>query len=159
MTIDKEGNENRDQNVGPIYTRPYNNEEETVSVQRELAQINLDLSAQVVSESRESKSRPQHLSQIRLLYATQKQKETPYVDRGTAIATCEQQEETIWICLFKAEEDNSIEGISTGDSNIANMNKLFIQNQDEMEAKKIWELSKRLGAHVEGNEEEVVEKI
>ncbi|GAB4829739.1 hypothetical protein Ancab_019392 [Ancistrocladus abbreviatus] len=93
--IDSEGNRNRDQNVGLFYARLPNNEEEATSVQGVSAQNNPDLSTQLVLEPRERQSRSQHLSHKGFFTLPRNRRKPPYVDRGTAIATCEHQEEMI----------------------------------------------------------------
>ncbi|GAB4857287.1 hypothetical protein Ancab_015195 [Ancistrocladus abbreviatus] len=48
-------------------------------------------------------------------------------------------------------------GNSIGDSNIENMNQLYLEKQVQDEAKMFWEMGMRLGATFEGDETEVVE--
>ncbi|GAB4837718.1 hypothetical protein Ancab_002572 [Ancistrocladus abbreviatus] len=48
-------------------------------------------------------------------------------------------------------------GNSIGDSNIENMNRLYLEKQIQDEAKMFWEMGKRLRAMYEGDEIEVVE--
>ncbi|GAB4840943.1 hypothetical protein Ancab_021703 [Ancistrocladus abbreviatus] len=50
-------------------------------------------------------------------------------------------------------------GNSIGDSNIANMNRLYLENQVREEARRIWEMGKSLGATYKGEDEEVIEKL
>ncbi|GAB4856329.1 hypothetical protein Ancab_014256 [Ancistrocladus abbreviatus] len=57
----------------------------------------------------------------------------------------------------REKEAESIAGDSIADSNIQNMNKIFIQNLHSLRAKEIWEMGKRLGISAKGDEKEVID--
>ncbi|GAB4846617.1 hypothetical protein Ancab_025623 [Ancistrocladus abbreviatus] len=161
---DREGNGNMDQNVGPLSVGLPGKEEEGVTTQVGLAQTHPNFSAQLSLELRGSQSRTQHLSQ-KGLFKQLRNRGKHYMLVGARRVQLMNGKKRRTMDQYRPDsskqkkKESSMEGVSIGDSNIANVNRIFIQNQHEIEAKKIWELGKRLGAHVEGNEDKVVEKI
>ncbi|GAB4855068.1 hypothetical protein Ancab_023651, partial [Ancistrocladus abbreviatus] len=164
QTSDGEGKGHRADSGGPTFVGPTSTKEGMGFTRGDKAHLIREPSEQGMLAPRGNRRKLQQLSQLRFYTLPRNRKKLSMMRGGRRIPAKKNKKGRSTdisgsLSSRQLQTDINMEGTSIGDSDIANMNKVIHRQQEELEAQQIWEFGKRVGAHAEGREEEVGDRI